>query len=347
MWHLRGRGGQRRRDDEEEPPDQITMLLHLLYPLSGCLVVWRSPLCVRSATDGAPRDADSRRRDGTRADRGDPPRPRGDRRRVQLGRAGGRSRRDGDRRHAAPRGDARVGQAEQGGAEGADHDADRHGLPLRQRGAPPRARPLRLPPPLQDLRGRALALRRRRPRARPREHRRPLRGDRVRGGHAGGGAGDQPAERAAGEEDRRRLGHLRQADQPRGLRADHPLRVRVRARPRPQARLVRDEGEHHEVHRRALPRRLPRRRAGVPRDRAVGEPRRRDLHGPRAAAGGVRRARAAEPLRGHRQRPDRRASSAASASRRAATSARTRPSSRPRTARPRSTRARTRSTRPR
>ena len=41
-----------------------------------------------------------------------------------------------------------------------------------------------------------------------------------------------------------------------GTRADHSLRVRVRARPRPQARLVRDEGEHHEVHRRPLPRRL-------------------------------------------------------------------------------------------
>ena len=46
--------------------------------------------------------------------------------------------------------------------------------------------------------------------------------------------------------------------------------------------------------------------AGLPRDRAVGEPRRRGLHGPRPAARGVRRARAAEPLRRHRQRPDRR-----------------------------------------
>ena len=45
---------------------------------------------------------------------------------------------------------------------------------------------------------------------------------------------------------------------------------------RPQARLVRDEGEHHEVHRRALPRRRSAAgRGGLPGDRAVGEPRRR------------------------------------------------------------------------
>src|SRR4029077_9022363 len=47
---------------------------------------------------GAPRDSDSGRRHGPRADRGAPPRPRGDRRRVRLGRAAGRHRRDGAKR---------------------------------------------------------------------------------------------------------------------------------------------------------------------------------------------------------------------------------------------------------
>ena len=220
-----------------------------------------------------------------------------------MGRAGGRRRRDGDGRHAAARGDARVGQGEQGRAQGPDHHADRHRLPLRERRTASRARPLCVPPPVQDVRGRAVALRQRRSRHRPREHRGPVCRHRVRGRHARSGAGHQRAQRPAEEADPRRLRPLDQADQPRRLRAHHPLRVRLRARPRAQARVVRDEGEHHEVHRRALPRRVPRRREGLPGDRAVGEPRRRDLHGSRAAPRGVRRAGAAEPVRRHRERP--------------------------------------------
>ena len=132
-------------------------------------------LCVPSAPDDAPRHPYSRRRHRAGAHRGDAPRARGDRCRLRLGRAGGGRRRDGDGRNAAARGDARLGQAQQGRAQGPDHDADRHRLPLGERGSPPRARALRVPPPVQDLRGRALALRQRRPRARPREHRGPLR----------------------------------------------------------------------------------------------------------------------------------------------------------------------------
>ena len=82
---------------------------------------------------------------------------------------------------------------------------------------------------------------------------------------------------------------------------------------------------------------LPRRRQGIPGDRGVGDARRRALHGARAAARGVRRARAPEPLRRHR-RDLRPASSAVSASRPAGTSARTPRCSRRRTARRRSTR---------
>ena len=100
--------------------------------------------------------------------------------------------------------------------------------------------------------------------------------------------------------------HLDQAPEPGGVRADHPLRLRVRAGTGPPRRPLRDEGEHHEAHGRALPRGLPARRRRVRRHRATREPRRRDLHGPRAAAGGVRRARAPEPLRRHRVRSRRR-----------------------------------------
>ena len=135
---------------------------------------------VESAADGAPRHPHSRRRHRARADRGDAPRARGDRRRVRLGRARGRRRRDGDGGHAAARRDARLDPRQQGRAQGPDHDADRHRLPLGQRRAAARARPLRLPAAVQDLPGRALALRGRRRRHRPREHRGPVRRHRVR-----------------------------------------------------------------------------------------------------------------------------------------------------------------------
>ena len=58
-----------------------------------------------------------------------------------------------------PDADARLREGEQGRAEGPDHDADRHGFPLGQRRAAPRARPVRLPAPVQDVRGCPLALR--------------------------------------------------------------------------------------------------------------------------------------------------------------------------------------------
>ena len=87
------------------------------------------------------------------------------------------------------------------------------------------------------------------------------------------------------------------------------------------------------------------RRGRERRHRVRGADRRQPLDAARAAAGGVRRARAAEPLRRHRlrplRRPDRRPRPRAGSELRR----RTPRSSSRRTARPRSTRARTRSTR--
>ena len=106
------------------------------------------------------------------------------------------------------------------------------------------------------------------------------------------------------------------------LRADRPLRLRVRRRQRPPQGHGRAQGEHHEALRRPVPRELPddRRRLRGP-DRVRGPHRRQHVHAAGPEAGAVRRAGAAEPLRRHRERPLRRASSAASASRRAPTSA--------------------------
>ena len=158
------------------------------------------------------------------------------------------------------------------------------GLSLRQRRAAARARPLRVRPALQDLPGRPLPLRRGRPRRRAREHRGPLRRDRVRGRHGRRARRDRVPQRSPAEADPRHVRDLDQAAEPGGLGADHPLRVRLRARQRAPPRLVHHEGEHHEVHRRPLSRRLPRGRPGLPRDRGLGDARRRALHGARAAA---------------------------------------------------------------
>ena len=101
------------------------------------------------------------------------------------------------------------------------------GLPVRERGAAARARAVRLYPPLQVVPGRALTLRQRRSRGRPREHRGPVRGHRVRSRNGGCRARDRDAERHAGEADHAHIGHLGEADQPGGVGADHPLRVRA------------------------------------------------------------------------------------------------------------------------
>ena len=147
--------------------------------------------------------------------------------------------------------------------------------------------------------------------------------------------------------DARRLGHLDQADLRVRLGAHRRGGLRVRGGERPQEGHGRAQGQHHEVLRRPLPRgRAPGRRA-APGHRVRGPHHRQPLQPARVAAGGVRRDRAAEPLRRHRVRPrrghDRRARPRARRQhrRRAARSSRRRTARRP------STRVRTRSTRPR
>ena len=147
---------------------------------------------------------------------------------------------------------------------------------------------------------------RRRPDRRAREHRGPLRRRRVRGGHRGRGRAARLARLQGLRQDSPRLRHLDQADLRDRHAPDRPVRLRLRAPQRPPQGHGRPQGEHHEVHRRAL--------APVAQDVAAENA---DIefddrivdnlsHAARPAAGGVRRARAAEPLRRHRLRPLRR-----------------------------------------
>ena len=142
-----------------------------------------------------------------------------------------------------------------------------------------------------------------------------------------------------------RLGHLDQADLGRRHAPHLRVRLRLRAPQRPPQGDGRAQGEHHEVHRRALAARRARGRRGEHRHRVRRPDRRQHVHAARPAARGVRRARAAEPLRRHRLRPRRRADRRARPRARRELRRRTPRSSSRRTARRRSTRARTRSTR--
>ena len=226
---------------------------------------------------------------------------------LRLGRAGGRRGRDGPaRRQPAARADARLDPPHRRRAEGPDHDAGRRRLPLGQRRPAQGARPLRAGAPLQDLRRRADALRRRRPDHRPREHRRPLRRDRVRGGNGARRRADRLDRAARRQAAPPRRGHLDQAALDLGDAPDRPVRLRLRAPQRPPQGHGRPQGEHHEVHRRPLPARRPGGRRGELRHRVRRPHRGQHVHAARPAAGGVRRARAAEPLRRHRLRPGRR-----------------------------------------
>ena len=204
----------------------------------------------------------------------------------------------------------------------------RRGLPERQRHPAPGARAVRQPAAGALDQGPRDALRGRRPRHRPREHRGPLRRHRAHG---------RP---------RRRREH--QDHHPRGVRADRPVRLRVRRRQRPPQGHGRPQGQHHEAVRRAVPRELPdgRRRLRRP-DRVRGPHRRQHVHAARPEAGPVRRPGAAEPVRRHRERPRGRAGRRPGRRARAPTSApRPRSSSRSTARRP-STPGWTRRTRPR
>ena len=100
-----------------------------------------------------------------------------------------------------------------------------------------------------------------------------------------------------------RLRDLDQADLGRRHAPDRRVRLRLRAPQRPPQGDGRPQGEHHEVLRRPLPARRARGRRGERRHRVRGPDRGQHVHAARPAAGGVRRARAAEPLRRHRLRP--------------------------------------------
>ncbi len=189
------------------------------------------PGSARVRRRGPPRDPHPRRRHGARADRGDAPRARGDGRRVRVGPARGRRGRDGaNRRQSASAGDARVDPRERGRAQGPDHDADRHRLPLGERRAPPRARTsTRACGPARRTPASAHATRRSTSSSSARTRRTSTRASSSSPGARRTGA-DRDPRPAPAEADRDEVRHLDQADQPRGLRADHPLRLRVRAR---------------------------------------------------------------------------------------------------------------------
>src|SRR5215216_4331577 len=246
------------------------------------------PGSARVPRRGAPGDTDPRRRHGAGVDRGDASRPGGDRRRLRMGHPGGRGRRDGAlRRKPAARARARLDQANGRGAQGADHDPRRRRLPLRQRHSPQDTRPLRPGAAVQELRRRALALRGRRPDHRARGDRGPLRGDRVRGGIRS----------------RRRARRVDRGPRRDGASGVGDLDQAAVDRRRPPEGHGRPQGQHHEVLRRTVPARRARGRGGEPRPRVRGPHRGQPMHAARAAAGGIRRAGAAEPLRRHRLGP--------------------------------------------
>src|SRR5439155_10172562 len=129
---------------------------------------------------GPPHHADPRRRHRTggcrRRQAGGGGRGRGRR----VGHPGGRRRRRGGRGHPPPRAGPGVDPFEPHGPQGTDHHAGGHRLPQRQRGPAPRAGPVRRGPP-RDRPGRhPHPARGRGPGGDPREHRGPLRRDRVR-----------------------------------------------------------------------------------------------------------------------------------------------------------------------
>ena len=200
------------------------------------------------------------------------------------------------------------------------------GEKIGQRDAAQAVRDLREHPSGAAAPGRAHPLRRRgrRLHRRSREHRGPLRRGRV----------PRYPRRGRSPEDH----------QPAWLGEDHPLCLRAGPPRGPRQGHLRHEGQHPQAHGRPLQARLRGARAGVPRDRAAASHHRQ--RGPPDGQGSrpVRHRRDHEPGRRHHQRPGLGARRAASASRPPATTATRWPSSRPSTARRRSTPARTSST---
>ena len=202
-----------------------------------------------------------------------------------------------------PRPHAGLDQAHGRRHQGPDHDAGGLGLPLGQRASAQGARPVRVHPALQGLRGRAHALSRDGHRHRAREHRGPLRGDRVRARHGGGREAEPLPRRRARLARARARRHLHQADHGVRLGPDRRGRLRLRGAERAPQGDGGAQGEHHEVLRRPLPRDRAQGRRAPSGRRVRGPHHRQPVQPARLPPGGVRRDRAAQPLRGHRVRP--------------------------------------------
>ena len=196
-------------------------------------------------------------------------------------------------------GDARRDPRLPGRAEGPDHDAGRHGVPQRERRAPPGPRSVRGRPSRPLAPGGAHAPRRRRPRGRAGEHRGPLRGDRVRARERGGARAPGAAARSGRLRGPRGRRHHAQAHQRERHASDRPVRVRVRAGEPPHEGHRGPQGQRDALLRRAVPGDGARGRARVPRRRVGGDPGRPSLGAAGPATVGLRRAAAAEPLRRH------------------------------------------------
>ena len=158
--------------------------------------------------------------------------------------------------------------------------------------------------PCKSLPRRAHALRRRRPDHRPREHRGPLRRHRVRAGHARRRGADRAgSSRTAASSAATTPGISIKPISITGTRRIFEFAFDYARKNGRQQDHGRPQGEHHEVHRRPLAARRARGRRGEPRHRVRRPDRGQHVHAARPAAGGVRRARAAEPLRRHPLRP--------------------------------------------
>ena len=152
--------------------------------------------------------------------------------------------------------------------QGPDHDAGRHRLPVGQRGLRKaldlyaQVRPCKHYPGVRTR----YADSRRRHRDRAREHRGPLRRHRVRARLRRARAEVAAAiERLAGTRIREGSGISIKPISEAGTRRVVRVRVRVRARERPPQGDLGAQGQHHEVHRRALARGVARgRRARTP-----------------------------------------------------------------------------------
>ena len=189
-------------------------------------------------------------------------------------------------RHRAARRGHPVHPRDEGGPEGADHDAGGQGLPQRQRRAAQEPRPLRQPAPGQVLSRPALALREHRPHHRPREHRRPLRRHRVparlsqRWTSWSTSSRARPGQKLSqGRRDQLQV-HLRRRQPP-----HRQVRLRLRPRQQPPQGHGGPQGEHHEVLRRPLPPGGAGGLQGVSRHPVRGSHRRQHVHAARAEAG--------------------------------------------------------------